>query len=150
MSILVLQSSWWGRESWLLCLVCLPGVSWWLCGSSSRCHGFVCGLWLWYFLIIITYFFGYNCQSARRKYHIAKKNNIKPSETNKTYLQTASNTYKSTMNKCINKHNKQMQQKLRNLKHKNHKEFWKIINNIERKGDDPDISIDTLYEYFKI
>ena len=38
MPILVLQSSWWGRESWLLCLVCLPGVSWWLCGSSSRCH----------------------------------------------------------------------------------------------------------------
>ena len=33
-----------GRESWLLCLVCLPVVSWWLCGSSSRCHGFVCGL----------------------------------------------------------------------------------------------------------
>ena len=27
MSILVLQSSQWGRESWLLCLVCLPGVS---------------------------------------------------------------------------------------------------------------------------
>ena len=32
------------RESWLLCLVCLSGVSWWLCGSSSRCHGFVCGM----------------------------------------------------------------------------------------------------------
>ena len=27
MSILVLQLSRWGRESWLLCLVCLPGVS---------------------------------------------------------------------------------------------------------------------------
>ena len=39
MSILVLQSSWEGRESWLLCLICLPGVSWWLSGSSSRCHG---------------------------------------------------------------------------------------------------------------
>ena len=39
LSILVLQSSWWGRESWLLCLICLPGVSWWLSGSSSRCHG---------------------------------------------------------------------------------------------------------------
>ena len=26
MSILVLQSSWWGRESWFLCLVCLPGA----------------------------------------------------------------------------------------------------------------------------
>ena len=57
MSILVLQSSWWGRESWLLCLICLPGVSWWLSGSSSRCHGIVGGLWLWYFLIILTYYF---------------------------------------------------------------------------------------------
>ena len=27
MTILVLQSSWWGRESWLLCLICLSGVS---------------------------------------------------------------------------------------------------------------------------
>ena len=57
MSILVLQSSWWGRESWLLCLICLPGVSWWLSGSSSRWHGVVCGLWVWYFLIILSYYF---------------------------------------------------------------------------------------------
>ena len=56
MSILVLQSSWWGRESWLLCLICLPGVSWWLSGSSSLCHGVVCSLWLWYFLIILIYY----------------------------------------------------------------------------------------------
>ena len=34
MSILVLQSSWWGRESWLLCLICLSGVLRWLSGSS--------------------------------------------------------------------------------------------------------------------
>ena len=52
MSILVLQSSWWGRESWLICLVCLPGVLWLL-----WCHGIVCGLWLWYFLILIILFF---------------------------------------------------------------------------------------------
>ena len=57
MSILVLQSSWWGRESWLLGLVCLRGVSWLLCGSSLRCHGFVCSLRVWYFLIILTYYF---------------------------------------------------------------------------------------------
>ena len=57
MSLLVLQSSWWGRESWLLYFVCLPGVSWLLCGSSSQWHGFVCSLWLWYFLIILTYYF---------------------------------------------------------------------------------------------
>ena len=60
MSILVLQSSWWGRESWLLCLICLPGVSWWLSGSSWRGHGVVCSLWLWYFLIILTYYFSYH------------------------------------------------------------------------------------------
>ena len=40
------------RESWLLCLVCLPGVSWLFCGYSSQCHGFVCSLWLWYSLTI--------------------------------------------------------------------------------------------------
>ena len=56
MSILVLQSSWWGRESWLLCLICLPGVLWRSRGSSSPCHGVVCSLWLWYFLIILTNF----------------------------------------------------------------------------------------------
>ena len=41
----------------LLCLVCLPGVWWLVCDSSSRCHGFVCSLWMWYFLIIPTYYF---------------------------------------------------------------------------------------------
>ena len=49
-----------GRESWLLCLICLPGVLWWLSASSSRCHGVVCILWLWYFLIILTYYFWNN------------------------------------------------------------------------------------------
>ena len=57
MSILVLQSSCWGRESWLLCLVCLPGVSRSLCVSSSWCHVLVCNLNVWYFLIILTYYF---------------------------------------------------------------------------------------------
>ena len=69
MSILVLQSSWWGRESWLLCLICLPGVSWWLRGSSSRCHRVVCSLWLWYFLIILTYYFGSNVFRWANKTH---------------------------------------------------------------------------------
>ena len=40
---LVLQSCWWGRESWLLCFYfCLPSALWLLCGSSLRCHGLVC------------------------------------------------------------------------------------------------------------
>ena len=58
MSILVLQSSWWGRESWLLCLICLPCVSWWLSGSFSRCHGVVCSLYCgisWSYPLTIFY-----------------------------------------------------------------------------------------------
>ena len=46
------------RKRELVALLCLSScVSWLLCGSSSRCHGFVCSLWLWYFLIILTYYF---------------------------------------------------------------------------------------------
>ena len=59
-----------GRESWLLCLICLPGVSWWLSGSSSRCHGVVCGLWLWYFLIILTYYFCVNVHCLYKRSHL--------------------------------------------------------------------------------
>ena len=66
MSILVLQSSWYGREGWLLCLICLLGVSWWLSGYSSRCHGVVwgcdCGISWSYSL---TFFVGSNNFSAQ-------------------------------------------------------------------------------------
>ena len=41
---------------------CLMMVEW-LFGSSSRCHGVVCGYWLWYFLIILTYYFWISCDS---------------------------------------------------------------------------------------
>ena len=50
------------RESWLLCLVCHPGVSWFLCGYFSQCHGFVCSLWLIYSLTII------GCHSCEQRW----------------------------------------------------------------------------------
>ena len=45
---------WWGKESWLLSLSswCLLIVVW----LFLACHGFVCSLWFWYFLIILTIF----------------------------------------------------------------------------------------------
>ena len=50
----------------LVALLCLSsGVSWLLCGSSSRCHGFNCSLWLWYFLIILTSYSSW-CQNWRK------------------------------------------------------------------------------------
>ena len=46
------------EESRLLCFYCLSDVLLLLmfCGSSSLCRGLVCSVWLWYFLIILTYF----------------------------------------------------------------------------------------------
>ena len=58
-SCLDVQSSWWGREIWLLYFNCVPDILWLyvLRGFSSRCRVLVCSVWLWYFLIIRTYIF---------------------------------------------------------------------------------------------
>ena len=58
MSFLVLQPSWRGRGSWLLCSYCLLDVLLLVmsCSSSARCHGLACSLFLWYFLVVLTYF----------------------------------------------------------------------------------------------
>ena len=48
----------WG-ESWLIYFNCLNDVLWLLvlCYlSSSRCLCLACNVWMWYFLIILTYF----------------------------------------------------------------------------------------------
>ena len=61
-SILVWQSSHWGRGSWLLHFLNGVHAAIWIsmfCVFSLLCHGFICDLWLCYFLIIpyLFYFF---------------------------------------------------------------------------------------------
>ena len=71
--------------------------------------------------------FGYQCQNARRKYHLARKiNNINPSEAIRNNLKAASKTYKRRINFYFNKNNKNTQDKLRALKSKNPKDFGKL------------------------
>ena len=41
----------------------------------------------------------------------------------------------------INKHNKSTQDKLRNLKSKNPKDFWKIMNSLDKAKDNESINI---------
>ena len=53
------------------------------------------------------------------------------------------------MNFYINKHNKITQDKLRVLKSKNPKDFWKIINSIQKSKDNQNIDIEILYDFFK-
>ena len=94
--------------------------------------------------------FGYQCENARPKYHKTCKTTKKqPSDTNRTNLKTASKTYTNTMNFYINKHNKSTQDKLRNLKSKNPKDFWKIMNSLDKAKGNERINIETLYNYFK-
>ena len=52
-------SSWRRRESRLLCFYCLTDVLLlqMFCDSSSGFCGLVCGVWLWYFLIILIFSF---------------------------------------------------------------------------------------------
>ena len=53
------------------------------------------------------------------------------------------------MNYYINKHNKATKTKLRNLKSKNPKEYWKIISSIDNKKLDSNIELDSLYSFFR-
>ena len=94
--------------------------------------------------------FGSQCQSARRKYHLARRiNHNNPSPTNRCNLKNASLGYKRVMNFHLNKFNRETQEKLRRLKSTSPKEFWKIINNLEKRGDDQNIDIESLHIFFK-
>ena len=94
--------------------------------------------------------FGNECRSARTKYHLAKKiHKRNPSQSNKAHLIEASKIYKNKMNFHINKFNKKVQIKIRKLYNKNPKEYWKILNNFDKKKEQTDIKLDALYTFFK-
>ena len=94
--------------------------------------------------------FGTKCKNARDAYHKAKPSHRKsPSVMNKQELQNKSRKYKRTMNKHISKHKFQTKQKLRKLNKHKPKEFWKIMNNLEKKTEDASLPINQFYEYFK-
>ena len=62
---------------------------------------------------------------------------------------SASKMYKKKLNYFIRKHKKDTQNKLRKLKSKSPKQFWKILNNLQSKKENKDISINDLYTFFK-
>ena len=93
--------------------------------------------------------FGRQCQSARRKYHIAPKINQRHlSTTNHRKLKKTSQSYKQKMNFHMNKFNRNIPEKLRKLKSKNPKEYWNIINSLDRNNENSSIDLDTLYNFF--
>ncbi|MCW4343918.1 MAG: reverse transcriptase family protein [Candidatus Thiodiazotropha endolucinida] len=94
--------------------------------------------------------FGPKCLAARQNYHKAKHlHKLDPSTSTKQELQNRSKEYKHTLNSYINKHNQSTQQKLRNMKSKRPKDFWKIINATDNKTKDDEIELKTFYDFFK-
>ena len=53
------------------------------------------------------------------------------------------------MNFYISKHKKATQQKLRKMKNKNPKDYWKILNSLDNKPENADIKLEDLYSFFK-
>ena len=95
--------------------------------------------------------FGSCCKTARRKYHLAKKQyNRNNTPTNRANLTECSRQYKKTMNKFIAKHKKTTQQKLRNLQSKNPKDYWKFINSLKNKTATNTPTLEEFYEHFKM
>ena len=112
-----------------------------LCTSTDSSSDYKKGQKVW---------FGRQCEKARKQYHVSKSKHSKyPSVSTKIELKQASKTYKKKMNYFINKHNKSTQNKLRSLKNKSPKEYWKIINSIDNKRTESNIELDTLYTFFK-
>ena len=94
--------------------------------------------------------FGRQCAVAHKRYHLAKtKYSKNPSSSTRSNLVLASKAYKKKMNNFINNHKRQTQMKLRNLKNKNPKEYWKIINSVDSKKQLSKFGINTLYTFFK-
>ena len=94
--------------------------------------------------------FGYQCAKSRKTYHRAKKmHSNHPSSASKASVVSASKKYKKKLNYFIRKHKKDTQNKLRKLRSKSPKQFWKILNSLQSKTENKDISMNDLYNFFK-
>ncbi|MES9882143.1 MAG: reverse transcriptase family protein [Sedimenticola sp.] len=94
--------------------------------------------------------YGHECNNSRKKYlHSKNVYKINPSSQNKILLKTTSKQYKRTLNKHISRHKKKTQTKLSELHTNKPKDFWKILNRMDKPKLDENITIDNLYDYFK-
>ena len=90
------------------------------------------------------------CRQKRRLYLKARRmNSTLKTKGSLESLKTHSKNYKREMNTAINKYENKMRNKIKNLKGKNPKEYWRILKDKNRKEDYNDISIDELFHFFK-
>ena len=92
--------------------------------------------------------YGPQCKLMRRKWHNAKYlYKFNKSDNNKMILKQASKIYKKTMRKNYVKFKKYQVRKLKELKYKNPKTYWKILNG--NKQEAIKCSTEHLFDFFK-
>ena len=80
--------------------------------------------------------FNQECKVARNSYHsVRKKYNKYKTTYYKNLLKTVSKQYKSTISKNVRKYKDDKVNRLKNLQTSNPKEYWKIINSLDKKKD---------------
>ena len=93
--------------------------------------------------------FNRNCKKARNEYHkIRKQYNRNKSSENKNLLKATSKEYKNTIKQSVSRFKSKRVYKLKNLKNAKPRDYWKIINFVD-KNDDSQPNLGDLYEYFK-
>ena len=89
------------------------------------------------------------CKFQRQNYRkLKRKYKRYKTEAVKNELAAAERQYKRTLDTSMSRHRKDMQNKLKTMRTKNPKEFWKILNKSKRK-EQPDIPVDTFFEFYK-
>ena len=93
--------------------------------------------------------FDKDCKHARNMYHYTRRLYNKHKNTYfKDLLKSVSKNYKSRITQSVKTFKSQRVEKLRNLKSTNPKEFWKIINSVDKKNTHTP-PLDELHNFFK-
>ena len=94
--------------------------------------------------------FNGECRTARRNYHsVRRMYNLHKNEENRMRLSTVSKTYKRAIIKSIIKYKRDFKHKIRTMRQKSPKDYWRYINSLNYKTVNADISIEQMYEHFK-
>lgn len=78
-----------------------------------------------------------------------KRHNSDKSEISKSNLKAASKNYKRTVSKHYANYKRKIRQKLNNLRTKNPKEYWKILNKNNQSSSNNNLNLNIFYEFFK-
>ena len=93
--------------------------------------------------------FNQNCHKVRKKFRNAKNNYIRrKTSSNKMKMVRSGRNYKLYLKRCRYNYYKNLGLKLRDLKSKNSKQFWKIIDN-KNNSNNVNANFDDLFEHFK-